>query len=69
MPRYRVSRRAKDDLRQIGLYTQRESGKAKRRKYLSGFSDKFFFLPRTLLLQPNDKNSFPLSVFISMKVI
>ena len=44
MPRYRVSQRAKEDLRQIGLYTQREWGKEQRRKYLSGLDNKFSFL-------------------------
>ena len=60
MPRYRISRRAKDDLRQIGLYTQREWGKAQRRKYLSGFSDKFSFLAENPFIAAERQEFFPI---------
>lgn len=44
MPIYRVSKQAKNDLRHIGQYTQREWGQAQRRKYLSGLDEKFILL-------------------------
>ena len=44
MPVYRVSKQAKNDLRQIGLYTEKEWGRAQRRKYLSELDRKFSLL-------------------------
>jgi toxin ParE1/3/4 len=59
VPRYRVSQRAREDLRQIGLYTQREWGKVQRRKYLSGLDSKFYFLTNSPLITPERQEFFP----------
>ncbi|MEQ9491492.1 MAG: type II toxin-antitoxin system RelE/ParE family toxin [Alphaproteobacteria bacterium] len=44
MARYRVSKKAQDDIRNIGRYTQQKWGKAQRRKYLSGMNAQLQFL-------------------------
>jgi len=59
VPSYRVSQRAKEDLRQIGLYTQREWGKVQRRKYLSGLDNKFSALSDNPLITPERQEFFP----------
>ncbi len=59
MSRYRVSLRAKEDLWQIGLYTQSEWGKVQRRKYLSGLDSKFSFLAGNPLITPERQEFFP----------
>ena len=59
MLHYRVSQRAKEDLRQIGLYTQKEWGKAQRRKYLTGLDNKFSFLTDNPLITPERQEFFP----------
>ncbi|MEL0021394.1 MAG: type II toxin-antitoxin system RelE/ParE family toxin [Rickettsiales bacterium] len=41
MADYRVSKAAQKDIREIGLYTQREWGAVQRRKYLSGLEAQF----------------------------
>jgi len=41
MADYRVSNAAQGDIREIGLYTQREWGAAQRRKYLAGMERQF----------------------------
>ena len=41
MSDYRVSKTAQGDIRNIGLYTQREWGIEQRRRYLSGLDQKF----------------------------
>jgi len=41
MPHFRVSRKAQADIRDIGLYTERQWGRAQRRKYLSGMEAGF----------------------------
>lgn len=41
MPGYRVSRKAQNDIREIGLYTQQQWGKEQRRAYLSGMQTGF----------------------------
>ena len=56
---YRVSQRAKEDLRQIGLYTQREWGKVQRRKYLSNLNNKFSFLSENPLITSERQEFFP----------
>ena len=60
MPRYRVSLRAKEDLRKIGLYTQKEWGKEQRRKYLSGLDSKFSFLADNPLITHERQEFFPI---------
>ncbi|WP_420565145.1 type II toxin-antitoxin system RelE/ParE family toxin [Thalassobaculum sp.] len=41
MARYRVSRKAQSDIREIGLYTQHHWGADQRRTYLSGMETRF----------------------------
>ena len=50
MPSYQVSKQAKNDLRQIGLYTQKEWGRAQRHKYLAGLDKKFSLLAENPLI-------------------
>lgn len=47
MPSYRVSEKAKKDIRAIGIYTQNQWGREQRRKYLSDLEWKFQFLAET----------------------
>ncbi len=44
MPLYRLTQKANNDVREIGLYTQRKWGREQRRKYLSDLDKKFGFL-------------------------
>ncbi|MEQ8707691.1 MAG: type II toxin-antitoxin system RelE/ParE family toxin [Rhodospirillales bacterium] len=39
--RYRISRKAQEDIREIGLYTQKTWGKKQRRNYLNGLEKCF----------------------------
>ena len=57
MPHYQTSRQAKNDLRQIGIYTERVWGKAQRRKYLSSFDAKFSLLADNPLMT-NERREF-----------
>ncbi len=41
MARFRVSKKAQSDIRNIGLYTQQQWGHEQRRKYLSGLETRF----------------------------
>lgn len=41
MPRYRVSRKAQNDIRDIGQYTEKQWGRAQRRDYLNGMTAQF----------------------------
>ncbi len=50
MPHYQVSKQAKNDLRQIGLYTEKEWGRAQRRKYLADLDKKFALLAENPLM-------------------
>ena len=50
MARFRVSRAAQADIREIGRYTQRQWGKDQRRVYLSGLNDTFCLLANKPLL-------------------
>ena len=50
MPSYQVSKQAKNDLRQIGLYTEKEWGRAQRHKYLAGVDKKFSLLAESPLI-------------------
>ena len=50
MPSYRITRKAQSDVRQIGLYTEREWGRPQRRRYLAGLEAKFKFLAAHPLL-------------------
>ncbi|UUX49612.1 type II toxin-antitoxin system RelE/ParE family toxin [Nisaea acidiphila] len=55
MPGYRVSQKAKDDIREIGRYTEAEWGRAQRRLYLSGMELSFRRLaenPQLAALRP-----------------
>jgi len=42
--RFEVSKKALDDLHRIGRYTQKNWGKAQRRKYLADSDEKFSLL-------------------------
>jgi len=59
VPAYSISQRAKEDIRQIGLYTQRQWGKVQRQKYLSGLDSKFSFLAGNPLITPERAEFFP----------
>lgn len=50
MARFRVSRAAQADIREIGRYTQRQWGKDQRRVYLNGLNESFHLLANTPLL-------------------
>lgn len=47
MPGFRLSKAAQNDVRGIARYTQKEWGKAQRRRYLDGLNDKFEILSRS----------------------
>lgn len=53
MSRYRVSRKAQDDLRDIGRHTQRQWGRDQRRRYLSGIDAQFGLLADNPDLAPD----------------
>lgn len=44
MPRYRITPRARDDLKNIGRYTERQWGKSQRDAYLRDFEIRFRWL-------------------------
>lgn len=44
MAGFRISNAAKDDIRNIGRYTQNEWGVAQRRRYLDGLNERFITL-------------------------
>lgn len=44
MPKFRITPRARDDLNNIGRYTEREWGKNQRNSYLKDFEKRFFWL-------------------------
>lgn len=46
MAQYQVSKKAQDDIRGIGRYTQAQWGKAQRLKYLSGMDSQFQLLAK-----------------------
>jgi len=48
--RFRVSKAAQADIREIGRYTQRQWGKDQRRVYLDGMNARFRLLANTPLL-------------------
>ncbi|MDJ0805248.1 MAG: type II toxin-antitoxin system RelE/ParE family toxin [Gammaproteobacteria bacterium] len=52
MPLYRVSQKARFDIRQIGLYTEREWGRTQRRKYLNALDQAFGLLCENPRLAP-----------------
>ena len=52
MPLYRVSQKAKYDLRHVGLYTEREWGRLQRRKYLNALDEIFGLLAENPRLAP-----------------
>ncbi len=53
MARFRVSRKAQDDIRDIGYHTQRVWGSEQRRTYLSGLDAQFKFLAENPSLSPD----------------
>ncbi len=48
--RFKVSKEARDDIREIGRYTQRKWGKDQRRNYLNDLDKKFGLLAENPLL-------------------
>lgn len=52
MPGYRVSKKARQDIREIGLFTQRRWGPERRRKYLAGMSNCIERLSETPAMAP-----------------
>jgi len=48
--RFKVSKEARDDIREIGRYTQRKWGKDQRRHYLNDLNNKFELLAENPLL-------------------
>lgn len=48
--RFKVSKEARDDIREIGRYTQRKWGKDQRRSYLNDLDKKFGLLAENPLL-------------------
>ena len=56
---YRVSKAAQKDIREIGLYTQREWGAAQRRKYLSSMEQQFDNIAQSPFLAAEYKEFMP----------
>lgn len=54
MASYRVSNAAKADIRKIGIYTQKQWGKEKRRQYLVEMQGKFSLLAEHPLMMRED---------------
>lgn len=52
MPGYRVSPRARRDIREIGLYTQRRWGREQRRRYLTGLGERLARLAESPAISP-----------------
>lgn len=52
MPAFRLSNKARDDIRSIGRYTQKKWGKPQRRKYLDGMNACFARLAENPALAP-----------------
>ncbi len=50
--RYRISRKAQEDIREIGLYTQQIWGKEQRRIYLNGLEKSFQQIAENPFLAP-----------------
>ena len=46
MPRFKITPRARDDLKNIGRYTERQWGKAQRNTYLQNFEKRFRWLAK-----------------------
>ena len=44
MPKFRITPRARDDLKNIGRYTERQWGKSQRNVYLQDFEKRFHWL-------------------------
>jgi toxin ParE1/3/4 len=44
MPKFRITPRARDDLKNIGRYTERQWGKSQRNIYLQDFEKRFHWL-------------------------
>ncbi len=59
MPAWRVSRKAQQDIREIGRYTQRHWGRAQRRSYLSGLEECFERLAETPTLAAERREYVP----------
>ena len=59
MAEYRVSKAAQKDIREIGLYTQREWGAAQRRTYLSGMERQFENIAQSPFLAAERKEFTP----------
>lgn len=60
MASYRVSNAAKNDIRKIATYTQKQWGKDKRRQYLADMQDKFTLLAENpLMVRENNGTYIP----------